>query len=178
MSSSDNLREEEMSGKAMPGYDLLEQHTFYTLVHSYNQAQPQSSTPTPWKYFWYQRINLIWFQKLGWGWDKIEGWFRNIGISKNTIDGWKKMESRATGEINALGRVMAADKNGRQERLNGLMRYMSQQEAESYDDTYLWDRVCLEMRTYSSTWTQEKLRFVWCHGVAVLGEFDGLGPRS
>lgn len=101
MSSNDTLLEEEMSGKPMPGYNLLEQHTFHTLVHSYDQAQPQNSTPTLWKYYWYQRINLIWFQKLGWDWEKIEGWFRDTGITKNTIDGWKKLESRATSEVEA-----------------------------------------------------------------------------
>jgi hypothetical protein len=100
MSSYDNFPEEEASDESMPGYRLLEQYTFNTLlVNTYTEKPPRSSTPISWKYFWYQRIHLIWFQKLEWDWQDIKKWFEEIGLPEKTIEGWKKLESRATSEV-------------------------------------------------------------------------------
>jgi hypothetical protein len=75
---------------------------------------------------------------------------------------------------------MAADNSGREERLNELIKYINPAAVDEYDNNEYWERIYLKMKTSSSSnykWTKEKLQFMWRHGVAVLGEFNGLGPH-
>jgi hypothetical protein len=164
------------------GYDELERCTFQTLAIVYQQSQPQRTQPSRWIYYWYQKIHVMWFRKVGYDWPKIISSFKKMGV-RTTKSQLETLYGRATREVRTLFRCFE-ECNLTCTQVNALrvamqavannsaasMEQLTSELAEEEGPDCFWVQVSQRMGSYGArqSWLPSQVRFAWWHGVMSL----------